>query len=205
MLQVWRCETKGQVPCLWSIEPSADRYRVGRWCVKNRERKSKQGTHASITGAEQRPHVPGRDSQSPKVRSNPMPLSFSRLYHETHPLLLQGSIVERGVEICSEYHFRYVTLITSWSRSSTTLLLCPVELFLHLSSSQCQVLRASVYMFLPVWHTQPSRKTSILSPPLVSSSCTAHEVRSQWDKSMEVVHIPSLPSGRESLCWGHLR
>lgn len=80
--------------------------------MKNREKKSKQGTHAGITGAELRPHVPGQDSPSPKARSKHVPPSFSRLYHETHPLLLQANVVERGVAICSKYHFRYVVLIT---------------------------------------------------------------------------------------------
>jgi len=37
MPQVWRCETKGWVPSLWSTEPSTDRYRAPRWYVKNRE------------------------------------------------------------------------------------------------------------------------------------------------------------------------
>lgn len=206
MIQVWRCETKDQVPSLYSTEPSAERYRVGRWCVKNGERRTKQGTWASTTGAETRPHVPGRDSQCPKVRSNHMLPSFSRPYHETHPLLLQGSVAERVVVICSKHYFRYVVLITyiEVAAHNITSVSCGAFLCAHVQAS-ARYFRAGVHMLLPVWHTQPSRNPSDIYPPLASSSCTAHELRSHWDKSMDMVRIPSLLSGRESLCWRHLQ
>lgn len=64
-----------------------------------------------------------------------------------------------------------------------SLRLCPMELSLDSCSSQGWYLRAGV------WHTQPSRKPSLLSPPLAPSSCAVHKIRSQWDKSTEMVQL----------------